>query len=332
MHRFYRSAVAILLIFTYLLSSGGCRQQRSDALDTPAQAHDNNEPMQLADTPEDSIAPQREALTFLYFSDTQPDPAIGDFTEFGELIKRAITNSGGIDLVIFGGDTVNDGGDESEWQKFSLASSALLDGLITAAVAGNHDNYPLLSEQFDYPREAPAGQGGGYFYSLYLAPVYFIMLDSNIMGAANQSDIDWLESELLSDAAQRSAWIIVIMHHPMWPVTDNPKDSQRAETMRENFLPLLEANNAALILCGHQHVYSRTFPMLGNSIADNGQGIVQVMAASGDKATYTMNDSDFVAAGAPASNYLLLEADSESLSITAFDGEGKVVDQYTIER
>ena len=333
MLRTCRCAAVLLAILILPFALSGCGRIRSEEPNASAQTTENyappeqDAPPESSESPMDSEPPQRQSLTVLFFSDTQPYPQTGDYTGFGELSAQAAAREDMPDLIIFGGDTVNDGGDEAEWREFMQAAGTCLEEPTTAAAAGNHDNYPLLARQFDYPFEAPAGQSEGYFYTLSMGSVFFIVLDSNIMGAANQADIEWLHKELQSEAARQAGWIVAVMHHPMWPVTDNPKDLQRAETMRENFLPLLEDYGVALILCGHQHVYSRTLPMRGGSIADGEQGIVQIMAASGDKATYAIGEQGYIAASAPAPNYLLLIANDQSLDITAFDGEGRVIDQ-----
>lgn len=281
----------------------------------------------------ESSAPQQQAhqtLTFLFFSDTQPDPDTMDQTGLGNMLRQAVEAEDSTDLVIFGGDTVDDGGDEAQWLHFWQAAGSALNGVVTAAVPGNHDHHVLLSEQFDYPDTAPVLPEEGFFYSLRIGSVFFVMLDSNIMGAANQQDMDWLKEELESEDSRTADWRIAVMHHPMWTAVDNPKDAQRADTMREYFLPILEANNVQLILCGHQHVYSRTLPMRGDAAADDESGIVQIMAASGDKASYSIGERDYVVTSDQAPNYLLLSADGECLSITAFNSENIVIDQYSI--
>jgi len=273
---------------------------------------------------------QGRALTFLFFSDTHPSPDHLDYTGVGKLLAQAASRDEMPELILFGGDTVDDGADEAQWNDFWKAAGAALDGLTTAAVAGNHDSNALLAEQFDFPYQAPTGQGEGFFYTFSMGQVFFLMLDSNIMGAANQRDIDWLQSELQSEAARQADWRIAVSHHPMWPVTDTPRDVQRAETMREHFLPILEEYDVALLLCGHQHVYSRTLPMRGDAKSDDGRGIVQVIAASGDKASYAAGERDYGAVTDIAPNYLLLTADAGSLTITAFDGKHRVIDQFIV--
>jgi hypothetical protein len=100
---------------------------------------------------------------FLYFSDTQADPEAGSYAGFGELLAAVVSREGKPDLAIFGGDTVNDGGDAEDWAAFREAAAGPLDGVATAAVPGNHDSHALLAGQFDYPARAPAGQGEGFF-------------------------------------------------------------------------------------------------------------------------------------------------------------------------
>jgi len=318
------SARLLIFFIFFPLLFCGCKQQRqpdetcSPVFQQPALKQEGSEPQQQ--------------VSFLFFSDTQAEPGTGDYSSFGELVALALARGVDPDLVIFGGDTVNDGGDADEWQNFWEAATRL-SSLTTAAVAGNHDNYPLLPEQFDYPANAPANQGEGYFYSFSRSPVHVIMLDSNIMGAANEKDIEWLRADLESVAALQAAWRIVVMHHPMWPVAENPKDAARAETMRESFLPLLEEGGADLILCGHQHTYARSLPMSGDSAAlDGRKGIAQIMAASGGKQSYAAGDWEYVSVSADAPNYLYVTASDDELTVTAYDKNGKPFDTCTITR
>ena len=273
-------------------------------------------------------------LTFLFFSDTQADPEAGSYQSVGERIAEgvSIANKQNLGLVIFGGDTVNDGGDEAEWGAFWREAGAPLAGLPIAAVAGNHDSHAMLAEQFDYPETAPAGRGDGFFYSFDMGPVHFIMLDSNIMGAARQADQDWLREDLESVGARKAGWRIAVMHHPLWPPVANPKDDARAKAMREHFLPVLEAHGVELVLCGHQHIYTRSAPMRGENVSADGGGIIQIMAASGDKQAYFLENGSFIEAAADSPNYLLITADSEKLGITAYNADNVVVDSCVLTK
>ena len=306
----------------------GAQTEPVNDIDRAAESPLENSATELQ-APESQTA---QTLNFLFFSDTQADPDTMDYSEFGELFKGALRRNDAADIIIYGGDTVNDGGNETEWLNFIQEAGPVLGRVTTAAVVGNHDNYALITEQFDHPSEAPGNPGDGYFYSFKMGAVFFIMLDSNIMGAANQSDIDWLRSELQGTQARQADWRIAVMHHPMWPAADIPKDIQRAETMRGSFLPIMEENGVDLILCGHQHIYARTLPMSGESAVSDGNGIIQIMAASGGKASYPAGAADYIAAGDSAPNYISLAASCDSITVTAYSGMHIEIDSVTLRK
>ena len=318
-------SIRLLIVILIILISVqyGCGRQVEAGEDLPADAS--------ADVPE---AEELLSLTFLFFSDTQADPETGDYAPFGELAAQAAANARDASLVVFGGDSVNDGGDEEEWLRFKEAAQPLIAGKTTIAAAGNHDNYPLLAEQFDFPAVAPPDNSKGFSYTYYSEPVFFIVLDSNIMGAGKQEDALWLwlRAELQSEAAQKAAWRIVVMHHPMWTVADNPKDEARAETMRGVFLPSLREFGADLILCGHQHSYARTLPMDADAASADGNGIVQIMAASGAKASYAAGERNYITASRESPNYLSLTATESELAIITYDSNGSEIDSLTLRQ
>ncbi|MCL1805700.1 MAG: metallophosphoesterase [Clostridiales bacterium] len=272
-------------------------------------------------------------------SDTQADPLTGDYGAFGALLTRAVADRRP-ELLLLGGDTVNDGADEDEWRAFWDAAGMALDGLAVAAAAGNHDNKALLANQFTLPDAAPERPGEGWFYSFDMKGVHFVILDSNIMGAANEADIAWLEADLSGEAAAAADWRIAVCHHPFLTVINSPKDEARAQTMRDSFLPLLVEYGVDLLLTGHQHNYARSLPMNAGGDAairsdtvdagSLGSAFVQLMAASGGKASYTHDDRPYLARTAEAPNYLALLAEGDSLSVTAYSADGGVIDSFTL--
>lgn len=325
--------LALILALISIVTLSGCASQQIEATDISDAIISDVEslisatqPDIVSETPEepDSNIEKVPIQTFLFFACTQAHPATGDYSALGALFGGAVEQAGEPELVLFGGDVINNGWNPYEWQDFWQAAAAPLYGLITAAAVGNHDSHPLFAEQFDFPNTAPATQDEGFFYSINTGLVNFLMLDSNIMGAANERDIQWLRGELQSEAAQQAAWHIAVMHHPMWTVVDNPRDARRAEIMREHFLPLLEAYGVDIILCGHQHVYARTTPMHGDKTADS--GIVQFMVATGGKDTYTPGQRDYLAVYHRLRSYLVLTADAYELIIETFDENHNLID------
>ena|GEM_PF-2600370 len=333
----------VLLIALFIIAflslcgcSGDARPPGADmpvAGGAPEQSGSSAGAVQNVTEPSESAAP----FVFLFMSDTQADPLTGDYSAFGAMLARAVADRKP-ELLLLGGDTVNDGADEDEWRAFWDAAGPALEGLAVAAAAGNHDNKTLLAGQFTLPDAAPEQPGRGWFYSFDMSNVHFIVLDSNIMGAAKAEDIAWLEADLAGEAAASADWRVAVCHHPFLTVIASPKDEARAQTMRDSFLPLLIEYGVDLLLVGHQHNYARSLPMRGSeparpdstSARAGESGLVQVMVASGGKASYTHDARPYLALTAEAPNYLALSADFGTLSVAAYDADGVVIDAFVL--
>jgi len=272
-----------------------------------------------------------EVFTFVYMSDLHANPSIGDYTPNGYVMANAFAHAGAPQLLVLGGDNVNNASCAEDWADFWKGAAGHLEGITVASVAGNHCSGPLLAQQFDYPNTAPERSTEGFFYTFTAGNIFFLMLDTNIMGAGNASDAQWLSQQLSSDAARDADWIIAVGHHPFWPIVEVPRDAMRAQTMREVFLPLMEAGGVDLILSGHQHVYARTEPMLaGVGMSEN--GIMQILAATGPKIHYQPTDKDYIAIAKQIVSYLIVETTVNTLRVTAYDGEGQAFDSVQISR
>ena len=261
------------------------------------------------------------SFSFIYMSDIQADPEKGNYTAFGDILDLALSHESNPVLLILGGDNVNKGSSKEEWELFHGAAGNRLDNLIVASVVGNHDNNELIKEQFNYP-----SKDDNFSYSFTNDNTLFLMLDSNIMGAGKEADVNWLKEELSNNS---SRWRIAVCHHPFHTISNIPKDIERSETMRKVFLPVLEDSGVDLILCGHQHVYARTSPMIGSTINDS--GIVQLMAASGGKESYTPSDKEYIEITVEAPNYLIVEITDSIMKVSAYNSKGEVIDSIEIK-
>lgn len=152
---------------------------------------------------------------------------------------------------------------------------------------GNHDAYSADSDTesgvyfdlFTLPRRGQAGgaaSGTEAYYSFTYANAHFICLDSEDSNLAQDGEmLSWLRRDLEQSLAlvhsttPRADWIIAYWHHP--PYSKGNHDSDKGEgndqqmvRMREQVLPVLEAAGVDLVLCGHTHLYERSFPLRGH--------------------------------------------------------------------
>lgn len=162
---------------------------------------------------------------------------------------------------------------------------------------GNHDYTPISNPitstnpnshngpYFDLVDVFTNGECGGVasgtelYYSYDYGNAHFVAINSELGSVFNQSHdwigaspffsfngspfTQWLENDL---AANTKTWTIAYFHQP--PHTDGSHDSDQfwevnMKAMRENVAPILEAHGVDLILCGHSHVYERSYLING---------------------------------------------------------------------
>ncbi len=179
------------------------------------------------------------------------------------------------DLWLMLGDNAYNSGTDAEHQTavFDMYPTTLRNLFLWPTI-GNHESaqsftstdFPYL-KIFSLPHNGEAGgvpSGTQKYYSFDYANVHFISLDSMTSGRSGTSAMaEWLKNDLAGSAQE---WTIVFFHHP--PYTKGSHNSD-AETelieMRQNILPILEANGVDLVLSGHSHAFERSYLLNGHT-------------------------------------------------------------------
>lgn len=159
----------------------------------------------------------------------------------------------GLDLVAVTGDLVARGTDQGDWQKFFAVARELLAQVPYVSAIGNHDlgwtkHGPAL---FQLP-QGPAGRPDHvYWYSVDLADVHLVFLDSNAYDHPEQEA--WLDADLAAARARGVRAIIAVTH-------DGPysRGIHRGNPIaRERYVPILVKHHVDLLVAGHDHLYQR---------------------------------------------------------------------------
>lgn len=181
--------------------------------------------------------------------------------------KEFNNNSLAADLVLSLGDQ-----SESDWESQLQANyfNQLQDVLRVTPLfttVGNHDagdQRVVYKASFTLPANAEAGgiaSGTEDYYSFDYANIHFVVLCAD--GFDISPETEWLKNDL---AANKSEWLIALMHHPMHSAGDHKSDLDPfSATEKTNWLPLLEDAGVDLILAGHNHCYERSY-LLDNLI------------------------------------------------------------------
>ncbi len=289
----------IVLLFMYLPALMGCSAPQSDT-------HQK--------------AGALQGFSFIYMSDTQADPGTGDYSAWGRMLQLAAADESNPGFVMIGGDLINDGNDQAEWDAFFAAGGAALKKLALYPAVGNHDDTQLFKSIFLLPDNGPAGKKGA-FYSFDYGDAHFTVMDSNAMGAANQEDMDWLSQDLTGTDRK---YKIVMFHHPAYPAVAIPKDLERARAIQTHFVPIMEEAGVDLVLSGHQHVYSRTYPLRNGKRDEN--GIVYLTSSSGGKQYQPGDFNYFACVSGKAPVYSIISVAKNGITIETKDASGTVVD------
>ncbi|HMJ92332.1 MAG TPA: Ig-like domain-containing protein [Candidatus Acidoferrum sp.] len=184
------------------------------------------------------------------------------------------TNGPSADIWLMLGDNAYDRGTDEEHQRavFEMYPETLRN-LFLWPTLGNHEtsqsttatSFPYL-DIFTLPTQGEAGgvpSGTEKYYSFDYANIHFVCLDSMTSGrTATTPMANWLRDDLASTMQE---WVIVFFHHPPYTKGSHNSDSENdLMQIRQNILPILEANGVDLVLGGHSHCYERSYLLNGH--------------------------------------------------------------------
>jgi len=185
-------------------------------------------------------------------------------------IKTDIT-----DMMLFLGDNAYHTGTDAEYQNaFFDVYHDMFKKSVAWSCLGNHDGDTADSatqsgpyyDIFTFPTAAQAGgiaSGTEAYYSFDYANIHFIILDSHHTSRAiGDAMYNWAHTDIQNTTQD---WIVTLFHHPAYSKGSHDSDTEdRLIEMRENFMPMMEANGVDLILNGHSHSYERSYFLNGH--------------------------------------------------------------------
>lgn len=199
------------------------------------------------------------------------------------------------DMMLFLGDNAYDDGTDAEYQfaLFENMYEAKLKNTISWSCLGNHDGHTANSNAqtgpyydiFTFPKNGECGgvaSGTEAYYSFDYGNMHFIVLESyetdrSVGGAM----YNWAQSDIQNTTAD---WIVAFWHHPPYSKGSHNSDTEtELVQMRQNFLPMLEANGVDLVLAGHSHSYERSYLLNGHyGLANSFNAASHTIGTTGD--------------------------------------------------
>jgi predicted phosphodiesterase len=188
---------------------------------------------------------------------------------------------------------------------------------------GNHEG---VAEYLGFQPTLARGTGNERF-SFTAGNSFFV-----ILGMDPSTGVDFLEQELKSAAAQKAAWRFVASHYPIYSGGDHGGSGNPA------IEKLCDTYHVAVYWNGHDHIYERSHQIFGQQIVDTSdalvadRGTVYVVAGGGGAPLYNSRKIATTHTNFSTNNFVEVAVTPASLTVTAHNIEGQVIDAYTISR
>lgn len=278
------------------------------------------EPCEFTTAPDKTVP-----FKFVYMGDAQ-----NGLDAWGKLVHNAHSEEPDAAFYIMAGDLVNRGNERDDWDDFFHNAAGVYDHKQLVPCIGNHEDQGdqgpwMYLELFDLPANGPADVTPERAYSFTYSNALFVVLDSNLAPA---DQVEWLDAQLANSDA---TWKFAIYHHPAYSSGANRNNPE----VRELWGALFDKYHVDLALQGHDHAYLRTFPMHNEQkVATPAEGTVYIVSVSGTK-FYDQGEFDYTAFGMTnVATYQVLDLriDGNKLTYKAYDLEGKLRDEFVIEK
>ena len=270
--------------------------------------------------------------SFLYMGDVQvARSAEEEFAAWGARLEELARLHPELAFAMLGGDIVESGISAGQWDSFLDAASPVCSGIPLMPTNGNHESNfagsgkpELYLDVFSLPENGPAGFEEEC-YSFDYADCHVLVLNSWIYSGEqglDQEDYDAVNDWIADDLARSTAdWQIVVTHVPVYAVHSD----RTATELRENWAPIFERYGVDMVFEGHQHVYSRSYPLYEGRV-DYENGITYIMGVSGAKFYDSADETLAERTIYNTAVYQLVQVNAASLTVRTLDGEGNELD------
>ncbi len=273
-----------------------------------------------------TTAPAKDApFKFIYMGDAQ-----NGLDTWGKLAHQSYAAEPDAAFYIMAGDLINRGNERDDWDSFFYNADGIFNRKQLVPAIGNHEDQGdkgpwMYLELFNLPLNGPEGVTPERAYHFEYSNALFVVLDSNVAPA---DQVEWLDAQL---AASDKLWKFAIYHHPAYSSGENRNNAE----VRELWGSLFDKYHVDLALQGHDHAYLRTWPMKDEKrVATPAEGTIYIVSVSGTK-HYDQGEFDYTEFGmtnVATYQVLDLKIDGNKLTYKAYDIDGKLRDEFVIEK
>jgi len=238
------------------------------------------------------------------------------------------------DLGLILGDVIYEVGAAADFTpKYFTPYRSIIRRSVWYPVVGNHDVATANGQPFLDAFYLPTNSMDftEKYYSWDYGNTHFVALDGN--QPFNADMYDWVEADL---AATAKRWKIVYFHQPMY---SDPGVHGSDLTLRANLEPIFAAHKVDLVFQGHNHYYSRSYPIANGVAVDTAQGdnyvnpggVIYIVAGGGGRVLYaTTNNDPLIRSAWSVFHTACVDVVGDSVYVQAVEPDGNVFDSFSI--
>lgn len=270
-------------------------------------------------------------VSFLHVTDSQGETE-ADFRLWSRTLEKAAEQFPQAAFIVHTGDLTENPVDPAAWRYFFDAARPVLSRLPLMPATGNHDevNNDALEyrSRFLLPDNGVTSKDKGPSYSFDYGPVHIALLNTE---SEINKQRDWLKKDLA--AASDKPWRIVAMHRGAYG--GNMYDKV------EDWVKVFDEYQVDLVLQGHNHEYSRSYPLRGGKVVGEGDEPVRSRAGTvyvtpntaGPKFNDKKEDLFYHKVHFQNKKQMFggITVSGNKLTYQAYDVDGKLLDQFVLE-
>ncbi|PJE80424.1 3',5'-cyclic adenosine monophosphate phosphodiesterase CpdA [invertebrate metagenome] len=273
--------------------------------------------------------PSHQPFEFLFFGDLQEDIR----GSCSRIIRQAFLNHPNTRFMLFIGDIVRHGNNDTEWHEFFQATGWLTGMFPTIATPGNHEykNTQITSAwgaHFQFPSNGPQGceELNNTCYFIDYQGTRFISLNTNAMRGFHLKAVlaqrQWLQTLLRNND---NDWTVIFHHHPV----DSPTQSESGKKQLQwLFSPLYEKYHVDLVLQGDAHTYGR-----GHKSHDKNNPDSPIYIVSNSGAHMNKPDAPWASvSGSDKQLYQHISISKNQLNYQAIAADGSLFDHFILKK
>lgn len=289
-------------------------------------------------------AEDTNSFKFLVFGDTQgDDDANPDYSLWQSTLHNAYKANPDARFFTVVGDEAQAGLSNLHWNHWFAACKGVIESISYVPVAGNtecrdmardHADPSIYMGQFNVPNNGPYSNDQAYSFDY--GNMHIIVLDSQLR---EEQEINpdllndqklWLDKDLSRTTKE---WKMAIWHKPPYYT----RVIRTNEGIKAAFAPIIDKYHVDLVFNGHDHAYSRTYPINNDSIVSTpALGTVYVVAGRSGQKVIDDNVQNIWCASfynpQDMPNYIVVEVNGSRMEMKCFKMDGTLIDDYIIDK